>query len=64
MDNKTKRRFLDNLNFAKNEMKNLQSDKGFRDFHNGENHDEIIRKFYDVTDHIEDLIEELTEGGK
>jgi hypothetical protein len=63
MDNKTKRRFLDNLNFAKNELENLQSDRGFKDYHNSENHDEIIKKIYDVTDHIEDVIEEL-EGGQ
>ena len=62
MDNKTKRRFLDNLNFAKNELENLQSDRGFKDYHKSENHDEIIKKFYDVTDHIEDVIEELKGG--
>ena len=64
MDNKTKKRFLNNLDFAKNELENLQNDRGFRDYHNSENHDEIIKKFYDVTDYIEDLIEELKEGGQ
>ena len=63
MDNKTKR-FLDNLKFAQTEIENLQEDKGFREYHASEKYDEIIRKFYDVTNHIEDLIEELKEGGE
>jgi len=62
MDNKTKKRFLYNIDFAKNELENLQNDRGFKDYHNGENHDEIIKKIYDVTDHIEDVIEELKGG--
>lgn len=61
-DEKIKRRFLDNLKCAKSELENLQDNRGFRNYHSDQSHDEIIKKFDNVTDHINDLIEELTEG--
>ena len=61
-DEKIKRKFLYNLNSTKHELENLQDDRGFRNYHNSESYDEIIRKFDNVTDHINDLIEELEES--
>ena len=61
MNSKTKR-FLDNLKFVQTEIENLQSDKGFQEYHADEKYDDIYKKIYDVQSHVEDLIEELTEG--
>jgi len=58
MDRKQKR-FLDNLKCLKTEMQNLESDRGFRDYHANETHDDIIKKYDDVLYHIENLIEEI-----
>jgi len=55
-DKKTKKRFLDNLKCLKSEMQNLESDRGFRDYHANESYDDIIKKYDDVLNHVEDLI--------
>jgi predicted transcriptional regulator len=61
-DKKTKKRFLDNLKCLKSEMQNLESDRGFRDYHASESYDDIIKKYDDVLNHVEDLINEIEEN--
>ena len=59
MDIKEKQRLLDNLESLQNELENTQNCKGWREYHKGSEHDEIVNKVFKVEDHISDLIEEL-----
>ena len=43
-------------------MQNLESDRGFRDYHANESYDDIIKKYDDVLNHVEDLINEIEEN--
>ena len=43
-------------------MQNLESDRGFRDYHASESYDDIIKKYDDVLNHVEDLIDEIEEN--
>lgn len=61
MDIKEKQRLLDNLESLQNELENTQNCKGWREYHKGSEHDEIVNKVFKVEDHISDLIEELKE---
>ena len=61
MDLRKKQIMLDNLKSLFNEMELVERTKGFKEYHSTSNHDEIIRKYYDVSNHVEDLIEELEE---
>jgi len=61
MDLKEKQRLLDNLQSLLSELENTQSCRGWKDYHKGSEHDEIIMKVIKVEDHISDLIEEIEE---
>tara|TARA_R110002012_G_scaffold38124_1_gene106444 strand:+ start:88 stop:336 length:249 start_codon:yes stop_codon:yes gene_type:complete len=61
MDLKEKQRLLDNLQSLSSELENTQSCRGWKDYHKGSEHDEIIMKVIKVEDHISDLIEEIEE---
>jgi len=61
MDTKTKKRMLSNLKCLFSEMDNVEHDKGFQEYHANKFYDEFIKKFCDVSNHVESLIEELEE---
>lgn len=61
MDTNTKKRMLSNLKCLFSELDNVEHDKGFNEYHANKYYDQFIRKFYDVSNHVEDLIEELEE---
>ena len=61
MDRNEKQRLLDNLQSLLNELENTQRCKGWREYHKGSEHDEIVNKVFKVEDHISDLIEEIEE---
>ena len=61
MDLKEKQRLLDNLQSLSSELENTQSCRGWKDYHKGSEHDEIIMKVIKVEDHISDLVEEIEE---
>lgn len=61
MDTNTKKRMLSNLKCLFSELDNVEHDKGFNEYHASKYYDQFIRKFYDVSNHVEDLIEELEE---
>ena len=61
MDIKEKQRLLDNLESLQNELENTQNCKGWKEYHKGSEHNEIVNKVFKVEDHISDLIEELKE---
>ena len=61
MDTKIKKRMLSNLKCLFSEMDNVEHDKGFQEYHANKFYDEFIKKFCDVSNHIENLIEELEQ---
>jgi hypothetical protein len=61
MDTKIKKRMLSNLKCLFSEMDNVEHDKGFQEYHANKFYDEFIKKFCDVSNHVESLIEELEE---
>jgi len=61
MNQDNKQRLLDNLQSLLSELENTQSCKGWKEYHKGSEHDEIVNKFFKTENYVSDLIEELEE---